>query len=167
MSIFQIFRAENAAIFSAKFADRARAALRIPQNRRWGQRSSSRGHALPLKLRCKPLRSNFRVCDINFSNFRHRKRGNFNKLAENLKIISARAAFCTSFNYIFAFCCRCLLLDTRANRFASDFLHLRHRFFKFSAPKTLQFSAQNSPNARVRRCASDKIAFLINAVVFM
>ena len=51
MSIFQIFGVENAAIFRAKFADRAFSALRIATHRIWKLRTSSLGYVLPLKMR--------------------------------------------------------------------------------------------------------------------
>ena len=54
----------------------------------------------------------------------------------------------------------------RANLSCTEILHLRHRFFKFSASKTPQISAQNSPTARVRRCASQTVA-LETALVFI
>ena len=58
-SIFQIFRAENAAIFRGKFADRARAALLICQNRICKLRSSSCDRVLILELRQNILKSEF------------------------------------------------------------------------------------------------------------
>ena len=48
-SIFQIFGVENAAIFRAKFADRARSALCTPTNHMWRRRVSSSRRALCFK----------------------------------------------------------------------------------------------------------------------
>ena len=64
----------------------------------------------------------------------------------------------TSSNHRCASSCRALHLKMRENLSAIDFLHFYCRVCKFLASKTLQFSAQNSPTARVRRCASAKIA---------
>ena len=70
----------------------------------------------------------------------------------------ARSALRASCNRLCVCSCHSLLLKMRANLSANKFLHLRHRFLKLLAPKTLQFSAENSLTARVRRCTSDKIA---------
>ena len=96
------------------------------------------------------------VCGVDFSNFRRRKRRNFSR--KNWQI--ARVRRCARrFDRICAISCRVLLLRMRAHLSATDFFDLRHRFFKFKASKTLQFSAENSPIGRVRRCACQQIAF--------
>ena len=62
----------------------------------------------------------------------------------------ARVTLCATCNRACAFCCRALHLRMRESLLATDFLHVRRRFCKFSASKTLQVSAQNSPFGRVR-----------------
>ena len=87
-SIFQIFGVENARIFRAKFADRARSALRMPTNRILKLRSSSARRALPSKPRENIFKPKFRVCGVDFLNFRRRKRRNFSR--KNLQIARVR-----------------------------------------------------------------------------
>jgi len=71
----------------------------------------------------------------------------------------AHSALRTSCNRICIFFCRALRFKLRVSFSATESFHLRRRFFKISAPKTLQIFVQNSPSARVRRCAIEKITF--------
>ena len=113
-SIFQIFGAENAAIFRGKFADRARSALHIRQNRIGRLCSSSSRRALPSRLRENFLKLNFRVCGGDFSHFRRRKRSNFSRKKSKIARVRrcARHAIAVAFARIircFSICVRIFL----------------------------------------------------------
>ena len=130
--------------------------MRVPKNRVWELRSSSRRRALSSKLRENVLNLNFRVGGVDFSKFRRQKRGNFSR--KFLKIARIRRCARHAIAFADSVVVRCFS-KCAPDLSATDVLHLRHRFFNFLASKSLRFFAQNSLSACVRRCASQKIAF--------
>ena len=104
-SIFQIFGVENAGIFRAKFADRARSALRIPKNPICKLRTSSSRRALPLKMRKNILKTNSRACGVQFLNFRRRKRAKIWRKFSKMRRVRRCACFLIAFAHCLAVRC--------------------------------------------------------------
>ena len=99
---------------------------------------------------------NFTVSKQHTSGFMFQK--HFSRTDQKTAPVHVLPRDALSSNHRCASFCRALHLKMRENLSAIDFLHFRCRVCKFLASKTLQFSAQNSPTAGVRPCASHKIA---------